>query len=101
MVRFLPSIAGYAYAQRDRDLFVNLFIAGGARMEVDGRPVSLRQETRYPWDGRVTVTVEPARPEELTVMSRVPGGRGRPVPSDLYRHEGLRRRVASSSMDSP
>jgi len=88
LVRFLPSIAGYAYAQRERDLFVNLFIAGGARMEVDGRPLSIRQETRYPWDGRVTVTVEPERPEELTLHVRVPGwARGRPVPSDLYHYE--------------
>ena len=87
VVRFLPSIAGYVYAQRERDLFVNLFVAGSAEMEVEGRPVTVRQETRYPWDGRVTITLEPERSEELTVHVRVPGwARSRPVPSDLYRY---------------
>ncbi|MGD8897704.1 MAG: glycoside hydrolase family 127 protein, partial [Acidobacteriota bacterium] len=87
LVRFLPSIAGYVYAQRERDVFVNLFVAGSARMDIDGRPVTIRQETRYPWDGRVKVTLESERDEELTVHVRVPGwARGRPVPSDLYRY---------------
>jgi len=87
LVRFLPSIAGYVYAQRERDVFVNLFVAGSARMDIDGRPVTIRQETRYPWEGRVKVTLEPERDEELTVHVRVPGwARGRPVPSDLYRY---------------
>jgi DUF1680 family protein len=87
VVRFLPSIAGYVYAQRERDLFVNLFVAGSAEMDVDGRPVRVRQETRYPWAGQVTLTLEPERAEELTLHVRVPGwARSRPVPSDLYRY---------------
>jgi DUF1680 family protein len=89
VVRFLPSIAGYVYAQRERDLFVNLFVAGSATVDVDGRPVKVQQDTRYPWDGRVTLTLEPERAEELTLHVRVPGwARGRPVPSDLYRYVG-------------
>ncbi|MCG6928263.1 MAG: glycoside hydrolase family 127 protein [Acidobacteria bacterium] len=87
LVRFLPSIAGYVYAQRERDLFVNLFVAGSAEMDLEGRPVRVRQETRYPWDGRVAITLEPERAEELTLHVRIPGwARGRPVPSDLYRY---------------
>jgi DUF1680 family protein len=87
VVRFLPSIAGYVYAQRERELFVNLFVAGSAGLEIEGRPVTVRQETRYPWDGRVTIAVEPEQPEDLTLHVRVPGwARGRPVPSDLYRY---------------
>jgi DUF1680 family protein len=87
VVRFLPSIAGYVYAQRDRDLFVNLFVAGSAELEIDGQPVVVRQETRYPWDGRVSITLEPEGTEELALHVRIPGwARGQPVPSDLYRY---------------
>jgi DUF1680 family protein len=87
IVRFLPSIAGYVYAQRDRDLFVNLFVAGSAELTVDGSSLRVRQATRYPWDGRVTLALEPARPERVALHVRVPGwARGRPVPSDLYRY---------------
>jgi DUF1680 family protein len=89
VVRFLPSIAGYVYAQREHDLFVNLFVAGRAELEIDGRGVTVRQETRYPWDGRVDITLEPEEAAELTLHVRIPGwARGRPVPSDLYRYLG-------------
>jgi hypothetical protein len=87
VARFLPSIAGYVYAQRERDVFVNLFVAGRGELSLDGLKLGIRQETRYPWDGRVRITLEPGRPAELTLHVRVPGwARGRPVPSDLYRY---------------
>jgi DUF1680 family protein len=87
IVRFLPSIAGYVYAQRERDLFVNLFAAGSSDLTIEGSKVRVRQETRYPWDGQIVITLEPERPEELAVHVRIPGWAGaRPVPSDLYRY---------------
>jgi len=86
LVRFLPSIAGYVYAARGSDLFVNLFVAGRADVDLGDLRVGIRQQTRYPWDGTVTMTVEPAREARFALRVRVPGwARGRPVPSDLYR----------------
>jgi hypothetical protein len=87
VARFLPSIAGYVYAQRERDVFVNLFVAGRGELSLEGLKLGIRQETRYPWDGRVRIALEPGRPAEFTLHVRVPGwAQGRPVPSDLYRY---------------
>jgi DUF1680 family protein len=87
VVRFLPSIAGLVYAQRERDVYVNLFIAGKAELTQDGVKLAVRQETRYPWEGKVTIRVDPARPVTLALHVRIPGwAQGRPVPSDLYRY---------------
>ncbi len=87
VVRFMPSIAGYIYAQRGDALYVNLFIGGTGQMEVKGTAVTLKQEGRYPWDGRVKITVEPEEPAEFTINLRIPGwAMGRPVPGDLYRY---------------
>ncbi len=87
VVRYLPSIAGAVYAQRDRDVYVNLFIAGKAELTADGMKVEVRQETRYPWDGKVMIRVDPARPTPLALHVRIPGwAQGRPIPSDLYRY---------------
>jgi DUF1680 family protein len=86
-VRFLPSIAGSVYARRGRDVYVNLFLAGRGELGVDGAKLAVRQETRYPWDGKVTIRLDPGRPVELAVHVRIPGwAQGRPVPSDLYRY---------------
>jgi len=85
VVRFLPQIAGYIYAARGGEMFVNLFVSGEGRLKVAGQTVALHQQTGYPWDGRVKITVEPQQPAEFAVSIRIPGwSQGKPVPSDLY-----------------
>jgi hypothetical protein len=86
MTRFLASVPGYVYARQGDTLYVNLFVASTAEVEMaDGRKVKLVQETRYPWDGAVRITVSPERAGRLELRVRVPGwARGEAVPSDLY-----------------
>jgi uncharacterized protein len=49
--------------------------------------VSLAQATSYPWDGHVSLRVDPDRPRAFELQVRVPGwARNRPVPSELYRY---------------
>ena len=103
MVRFLPEVAGYFYATRDGEAYVNLFATGTARLVVAKTPVELRQETRYPWDGKVTITVTPRTETAFTLNVRVPGwARNEPVPSDLYRYDdGLRPEIELSLNGQP
>jgi hypothetical protein len=86
MTRFLASVPGYVYAQQGDRLYVNLFVASTAEVKMDGgRTVKLVQETRYPWDGAVKVTVRPDQARRFAINLRVPGwARGEAVPSDLY-----------------
>jgi len=86
ITRFLPSVPGYVYATKDDVLYVNLFIGNAATAEVMGQAVNLKQETRYPWDGAVKITVEPEKQAEFTVNIRIPGwAQNQTVPSDLYK----------------
>jgi DUF1680 family protein len=87
MTRFLASVPGYVYAKAADAIYVNLFVAGTAEIELDGgRKVTLVQETRYPWDGAVRLTVRPDREGPFSIKVRIPGwARGEAVPSDLYR----------------
>ena len=86
MTRFLPSLPGYVYATKDGTVFVNLFIAGEGDVAVDGRQVRLAQQTRYPWDGEIKLTVFPARPGEFELAIRIPGWAcDEAMPTDLYR----------------
>lgn len=89
VARFMPSIGGYVYAQRDNVLYVNLFVEGSGTVEVAGNKVMLAQTTRYPWDGNIKISVEPEREAEFTVCVRIPGwARNEAMPSDLYRYDG-------------
>ena len=87
LTRIIPQVGGLAYARGKRRVYVNLYLAGEAVIKMDDNAtVTLAQQTDYPWDGRVRLTVAPNQPAEFTLCLRVPSwAMGRPVPSDLYR----------------
>ena len=85
--RFIPSLPGYVYAVRDDQLYVNLYTSGTVRAKVGGRSVALRQQTDYPWEGRIELTIEQAPSKPFALKLRIPGWvRNEPVPGDLYRY---------------
>ena len=86
MCRFLPSVPGYIYAQKENNLYINLFIGSSAKINLkDKLPVEVSQQTQYPWDGHVAIHVAPAKKTAFSVYIRVPGWvRNMPVPGDLY-----------------
>ena len=85
IARFMPSIPGYVYAHRGDAVYVNLFIAGTGLINLPGNPVNLKQETEYPWEGMVRITVDPQKSDEFGINIRIPGwSQNRVVPSDLY-----------------
>ena len=88
LVRVIPQAPGLLYATTDDSVYVNLFAAGRAELPVGSRKLTLTQETKYPWDGRVKISVDPGgEPAEFTLRVRVPGwALGQPVPGDLYRY---------------
>jgi DUF1680 family protein len=83
--RFLPSFPGYVYAQTADRLYVNLFVGSKGTVKIGKNPVTVTQQTNYPWDGKIKMTIEPEIEAEFAVYIRIPGwARNEPVPSDLY-----------------
>ncbi|WP_345244214.1 glycoside hydrolase family 127 protein [Nibrella saemangeumensis] len=85
VVRFLPSLPGYVYAQRGNNVYVNLFVDSNTELTVNGKPVMVRQATNFPWDGAVTMTVSPKQAQAFDLLVRIPGwATGQPMPGQLY-----------------
>lgn len=85
LCRFIPSFPGYMYAVKDRQLYINLFAGNTATMQVGGKDVVLEQQTSYPWDGDITITVKKNQAKAFDMLVRIPEWvNGTPVPSDLY-----------------
>ena len=83
--RFIPSVPGYIYAVKDSDLYVNLYMSNTMNQKVNGKAVQVSQETNYPWDGDVKITVDKNSAKTFAMKLRIPGWvRGQVVPSDLY-----------------
>ena len=74
VVRTVALAHTYAYGRSDRGVWVHLFGASTLDTKLpDGRRIKLKQETEYPWDGRVTITVETAPEGETSLFVRTPG----------------------------
>jgi DUF1680 family protein len=84
--RFIPSVPGYIYATRDNTLYVNLFIASEAKVELESGAVHIQQETNYPWEGVIKLRVSPNNSgQRFTLKVRIPGwAQDKAFPSDLY-----------------
>lgn len=73
MVRTLASIPGYMYSISDEGVWVHLFDNSEVNWKLaDGTPFKLNVETRYPWDGKVKLTIGLDAPKEFTLFVRVP-----------------------------
>ena len=71
-VRFVPSLPGYQYAVGKEGVFVNLYVAGTAKIATGDNAVVMTQETNYPWDGQVSINVAPEKDGEFTIALRIP-----------------------------
>lgn len=90
--RFIPSLPGYVYAVKNKQVYVNLFMGNEAELKVGGKIVSLHQETRYPWDGHIALTIDKNAAGMFAMKIRIPGWvRNQVVPSDLYTYSDGKR----------
>lgn len=88
VLRTMAALNGYFYAVRDTDLFVNLYGQNDAVLTIKESTVKLAQQTEYPWDGHVKISVSPEKPASFTLRLRLPGWvNGHPVPGDLYTYD--------------
>ena len=85
VARLLPSLPGYIYAESESTLYVNLFIDNTGKLDLFGKKVELIQKTNYPWDGNVSITVNPEKEDKFNLKIRIPGwSLNNAIPENLY-----------------
>jgi uncharacterized protein len=86
--RFIPSMPNYMYAQKNSNIYVNLYAASQTSFEVNNSKIDIEQITEMPWNGNVVIKVKPEMPVRATFHIRIPGwANSQPVPGDLYKFE--------------
>ena len=70
--RFLPSVGNYMYMVDKKNLFINLYAASETTLNMDGTKLSLSQKTLYPWDGSITIKINPQSNEDANIKLRIP-----------------------------
>jgi len=72
--RTFASLPGYFYSTSPEGVSVHLFHNSTLDWHLeDGTGLRLKQETNYPWDATVTLTLEPEQPREFALAMRIPG----------------------------
>jgi len=73
VVRTIPCIGERIYAHDADEVYVALYVGSVAEVELAAGPVAIVQETDYPWDGTVRLSVDPQWPLAFALNLRVPG----------------------------
>ncbi|RFS20722.1 glycoside hydrolase family 127 protein [Chitinophaga silvatica] len=71
--RLVASVGDYVYAKTDEDIWVNLFVGSTANLQLKNNNVYIQQQTNYPWEGNVNITVSPKRTFRFPLHLRIPG----------------------------
>jgi DUF1680 family protein len=71
--RTFSSLPGYFYSTSEDGLYVHLYDNSTLDWHLeDGTAIKVQQKTKYPWDGAVEMTMQPAQPAEFTFYVRIP-----------------------------
>jgi uncharacterized protein len=85
LARLIPSVPGYMYAQKDDNLYINLFISSNTDVTIRNKPVQIIQQNNYPWDGALTFNINPKDALSFNLRVRIPGwAQNKAIPSGLY-----------------
>jgi uncharacterized protein len=73
-VRTIAEVSNYLYSTGDDGLYIHLY--GGNQLSTvlkDGSALKLEQQTNYPWDGNILITIKEAPAKPVSIFLRIPG----------------------------
>jgi DUF1680 family protein len=100
IARLVASLGDYIYGVSEKDIYVNLFIGSSAGLTLQDTKVELRQVTDYPWNGKVSLEVNPSKKASFALRIRIPGWfKGQAVPGDLYQFKVINQQPFAISVN--
>jgi uncharacterized protein len=87
LARLVPQVPGMIFATDDSGLYLGLYAASRTKLALGGVPTEVIEETDYPYDGRISLTLKPEKPTTFAIRLRVPTWTAdRFVPGELYHY---------------
>jgi uncharacterized protein len=76
--RTFASLPGYFYSTSDDGVYVHLYDNSTMNWRMKGGSgLKIQQETKYPWEGTVKITVSPTETRDFVLYMRIPGWSGK------------------------
>lgn len=87
IARLVESLGNYIYASAANDIWVNLFVGSNTTIQLKGGKVEVKQQTGYPWNGNVNLTLNPSSGGNFPLHIRIPGwAKNEAAPGTTYRY---------------
>lgn len=100
--RTLLMMPTWAYVKSKQGLYVNMFVGSRIHVgEVAGTPVQVVQKTDYPWNGNVSITLNPNEPRVFTLYVRVPNRSTSRLYTESPALQGVKRLVVNGKAMHP
>jgi len=82
----MPQVSGMMYAVEGKDIYLTLYAGSSTQLMLPDVAVEMHQETTYPFDGKIKITLHPEKPQEFHLRLRIPSwAQGEQfVPGKLY-----------------
>jgi DUF1680 family protein len=85
MIRFLPSLPNLLYSTSSESIYVNLYASNKAQLKMADTTIELLQKAQMPWNGVVSIRVNPSETTEFSIKLRTPyWSQNSVLPFDLY-----------------
>jgi len=86
IARLVASLGDYIYNKSNDGIWINLYVSSQTKLAISKTNISIEQKSNYPWEGNITVNVNPDKKSTFSLMLRIPGwANDVPVPGDLYK----------------
>ena len=72
VARFIPQVGGAIYGVGRDGVYINQFIGSRTQVDVNGQTVALSIASEMPWQGAMTLSIEPKQATEFTISIRLP-----------------------------
>jgi len=72
MARFIPSVGQYFYMTSKDELVINLFAGNETKLKLGTTPLLISQKTTYPYDGNISIKIDPEQEVEGKISLRIP-----------------------------
>lgn len=90
LARLIPQVSGMMYAHTDDEIYCTMYGSNTSEIALKNGVIRLQQQTNYPFEGTINVTVAPATAsQQFALKLRVPtwAGNKQFVPGNLYRYQ--------------
>ena len=73
IARLIGSVGQYAYSSTQDRIYLHQYLSSETVLKASDVPVTLKQQTEFPWNGSVSITVEPETAADFSIALRIPG----------------------------